>query len=128
MLLLDTCTLLWLTSDQTKLSPAARQAILAKAGQPHVCAVTGFEIAQKVAKGKLILPRPPTEWMDLALRLHGLISLGLEMDSAVAAGALPPLQADPFDRLLIAVAQTHRLTLLTPDPLIRRYPALTTSW
>ena len=66
--------------------------------------------------------------MEMALRLHGLESLDLEMDSAIAAGALPALHADPFDRLLIAVAQAHRLVLLTPDPLIRQYPALTTLW
>ena len=128
MLLLDTCTLLWLTSDQTKLSLGARQALSENTGQLYVSAISGFEIAQKVAKGKLVLPRPPTQWMELALRLHGLKSLALEMESAVAAGALPALHADPFDRLLIAVAQTHRLTLLTPDPLIRQYPALATVW
>ena len=32
------------------------------------------------------------------------VSLDLEMHSAVAAGALPALHADPFDRLLIASA------------------------
>lgn len=128
MLLLDTCTLLWLTSDQAKLSFAARQAISAHRGQLYVSVISGFEIAQKVAKGKLVLPRPPSEWMELALRLHGLKSLALEMDSAIAAGALPALHADPFDRLLIAVAHAHRLTLLTPDPLIHQYPSLHTLW
>ena len=128
MLLLDTCTLLWLTSDQSKLSASARQALVDHRGQLHVSAVSGFEIAQKTAKGKLVLPIAPAEWMELALRLHGLKSLALEMDSAVAAGALPALHADPFDRLLIAVAQTHRLALLTPDPLIQQYPALQTLW
>ena len=128
MLLLDTCTLLWLTSDQTKLSPAARQALSVNAGQLYVSAISGFEIAQKVAKGKLVLPKPPTDWMGLALRLHGLKSLALGMESAVAAGALPALHADPFDRLLIASAQAHRLTLLTPDPLIQQYPSLMTLW
>ena len=128
MLLLDTCTLLWLTSDQTKLSPVARQALSDHAGQLYVSAISGFEIAQKVAKGKLLLPRPPLAWMERALALHGLKSLALEMGSALAAGALPALHADPFDRLLIAAAQAHRLSLLTPDPLIRQYPALTTIW
>ena len=128
MLLLDTCTLLWLTSDQAKLSPAARQALSAHRGQLYVSAVSGFELAQKAAKGKLVLPRPPAEWMELALRLHGLKSLALEMESAVTAGALPALHADPFDRLLIASAQAHHLTLLTPDPLIRQYPKLATLW
>lgn len=128
MLLLDTCTLLWLTSDQAKLSTPARQAISGQAGHLYVSAVSGFEIAQKVAKGKLLLPHPPAGWMDLALRLHGLKGLVLGMGSALAAGALPPLHADPFDRLLVASAQAHRLTLLTPDPLIRQYPGLTTLW
>ena len=128
MLLLDTCTLLWLTSDQAKLSAAARQAVSINAGQLYISAVSGFEIAQKAAKGKLVLPRPPAEWIKLALRLHGLRPLTLEMDGAIAAGALPALHADPLDRLLIAVAQAHRLTLLTLDPLIRQYPALTTLW
>ncbi len=128
MLLLDTCTLLWLTSDQAKLSPVARQALSDQAGQIYVSSVSGFEIAQKAAKGKLVLPRPPVEWMALVLRLHGLKSLTLDMDSAMAAGALPALHADPFDRLLIASALMHHLTLLTPDPLIQQYPTLTTIW
>ena len=117
-----------MTSDQTKLSLAARQALSAHRGHLYVSAVSGFEVAQKTAKGKLVLPLPPAEWMERALRLHGLTSLALEMASAVAAGALPALHADPFDRLLIASAQAHRLTLLTPDPLIRQYPTLTTLW
>lgn len=128
MLLLDTCTLLWLTSDQTKLSPAARQALSNYRGHLYVSAVSGFEVAQKAAKGKLVLPRSPAEWMERALGLHGLQGLALDMASAVAAGALPALHADPFDRLLVASAQAHRLTLLTPDPLIQQYPALTTLW
>ncbi len=128
MLLLDTCALLWLTSDQAKLSPAACQALSAQAGQLYVSAVSGFEIAQKAAKGKLRLPLSPAEWMALALRLHGLKALTLDLDSAMAAGALPALHADPFDRLLVASALTHRLTLLTPDPLIRQYPELSSLW
>ena len=128
MLLLDTCTLLWLTSDQTRLSSSARQALSACRSQIYVSAVTGFEVAQKAAKGKLVLPLSPAEWMESALRLHGLKSLALEMASAAAAGALPALHADPFDRPLIASAQAHRLTFLTPDPLVRQYPQLTTLW
>ena len=35
---------------------------------------------------------------------------------------LPPLHADPFDRILISQAIEHGLTLLTPDRLISQYP------
>ena len=35
---------------------------------------------------------------------------------------LPPLHRDPFDRLLIAQALQHGLTLATVDPEIAAYP------
>lgn len=35
---------------------------------------------------------------------------------------LPPHHRDPFDRLLIAQAQTEPLLLMTDDPLISLYP------
>ncbi len=128
MLLLDTCTLLWLTSDPGKLSNPARAALRSNVGALYVSAVSGFELAQKTAKGKLVLPLPPAAWVTLALRLHGLRALALDMDAAVGAGALPPLHSDPFDRLLIASALAHRMAMVTPDPAIARYPGLTTLW
>jgi PIN domain nuclease of toxin-antitoxin system len=38
---------------------------------------------------------------------------------------LPPLHGDPFDRLLVAQAIVHGMTILTPDPIVARYPART---
>jgi PIN domain nuclease of toxin-antitoxin system len=35
---------------------------------------------------------------------------------------LPLIHRDPFDRLLVAQARHEGLTLVTRDPLIRRYP------
>ena len=40
---------------------------------------------------------------------------------ALAAGALPPHHADPFDRMLVAQAQLEGMTLATDDAQIRRY-------
>lgn len=47
------------------------------------------------------------------------------MNNAMAVGASTTLLTDPFDRLLIAVAQTYRLSWLTLDPLIHQYAGLT---
>ena len=41
---------------------------------------------------------------------------------AVAAGELPPIHKDPFDRVLIAQAMVEGITLLTVDATIARYP------
>ena len=36
-------------------------------------------------------------------------------------GKLPLLDKDPFDRILVAQAQHDGLTIITPDPRIRKY-------
>lgn len=129
MLLLDTCTLLWMAGDPSKLSPAAKEQLRQHAGVLYVSAVTGFEIAQKTAKGKLTLPLSPSLWMELVLRLHGLRSLDLSLPAAIMAGELQRLHDDPFDRLLIASAQANHLILMTPDPKVRQHPEpLKTLW
>lgn len=40
---------------------------------------------------------------------------------AVAAGSLPLIHRDPFDRLLVGQAQVERMTLVTRDRMLPRY-------
>jgi PIN domain nuclease of toxin-antitoxin system len=40
---------------------------------------------------------------------------------SLRAGKLPALHSDPFDRMLVAQAIVHGMTILTPDPEIERY-------
>jgi len=40
----------------------------------------------------------------------------------VAIESLPPIHADPFDRLLVAQATVEGITLLTLDPVVAEYP------
>jgi PIN domain nuclease of toxin-antitoxin system len=128
MILLDTCTLLWLALDPSKLSPSAHARLADPAERVWVSAITAFELGQKHAKGSLELNLPPAEWFSRALVSHRLHALALEAPVALRAAALPPLHNDPFDRLLIATAQAHKLTLLTPDPKIHAYPEVKVLW
>jgi len=128
MILLDTCTLLWLVMQSASLSEAARTTLSTHAGRLQVSAVSAFEIGQKHAAGKLELPFVPADWFARACCAHGLTCLPLSAEQAFAAAALPLLHRDPFDRLLVATAQLQHLTLLTPDPLIRQYREATTHW
>ncbi|MBC8126730.1 MAG: type II toxin-antitoxin system VapC family toxin [Gloeobacteraceae cyanobacterium ES-bin-144] len=128
MILLDTCTLLWLVLDQSGLSSRAKQKIQEQAGSLHVSAISAFEIGQKASSGKLKLKLKPVAWFPRACELHGLQVLSLTAESALAASALPALHKDPFDRLLIATAITSGLTILTPDEKIRQYPKLKCFW
>lgn len=128
MILLDTCTLLWLTIEPTALSEPARQSLTRNAGALYVSPITAFEIGQKTARRKLQLRLPPEKWFPRAMELHGLREAPFHSQIALAAAALPDLHRDPFDRLLVATAQKENLTLITPDPLIRQYPDVRTLW
>jgi PIN domain nuclease of toxin-antitoxin system len=98
LILLDTCTLLWLAMTPEKLSPAARKTLADPATKVWISAVTGFEIGQKQASGKLQLTLEPAAWIERARRSHALDVLPLEMAVALRAAALPRLHNDPFDR------------------------------
>ena len=128
MILLDTCALLWLAIDPEQLSEPAREALRKHSSRLYVSAISAFEIGQKHARGKLKLKLPPKRWFGRALELHGLNELSLDSTLLLAAIALPDRHRDPFDRILIATAQARKMTLLTPDPLIRRYAGTKVLW
>lgn len=128
MILLDTCTLLWLSIAPERLTTPARTAI-AQAGEfVHVSAISAWEISWKQRHGRLQLQLDASAWFPLAIENHSLRELGISAAIALRMAALPEIHRDPADRFLIATAQEHRLTLLTPDPLIRQYPGLNTIW
>ncbi|PYQ93010.1 MAG: PIN domain nuclease [Acidobacteria bacterium] len=47
---------------------------------------------------------------------------------ACAAAGLPLIHRDPSDRVLVALAQAHALTVLTSDENIGKYPGVKTLW
>ena len=127
MVLLDTCTLLWLAADHSKLSQAALEA-LATADTIFVSAISAFEIGIKSRKGALSLAMEPEIWYQTALDFHGLREIGVSGQIVARSTSLQPLHADPCDRIIVATAQIHRLTILTPDPLIKAYPQTDVLW
>ncbi len=128
MILLDTCALLWLVAQQDSLSQKARQQISNNASALFTSAISAFEIGVKVNKKLLELPLLPQDWLSKALYLHGLIELPIDGEIALYAAQLPPIHKDPADRLIIATAHKHNLTILTPDQHIVAYPQAKTIW
>ena len=84
-----------------------------------------WEIALKHGTGKLPLPKSPAAFIALARDRAGIASIGLNEDAIFALAGLPSIHTDPFDRMLVCQAQIERMTILTPDPKIRRYPVAT---
>jgi PIN domain nuclease of toxin-antitoxin system len=126
MIVLDTCTLLWLVRGEG-LPPAVARAI-DEADAAFVSAISALEIGTKVNKGRLTLGMPTRAWWAGALEQHGLAEVPVEGDIALRAAELPPIHADPADRVVLATAMHLRATLWTPDPLIRAYPGVEVAW
>ena len=121
-LLLDTCTFLWLAAGGRELSTRAADAIRNPANDVLFSAVSAWEIVTKHQLGKLPLPEPPDRLITEECRLRSLDALPFDQDAALHGVRLPALHRDPFDRMLIAQAIAHGLTIVTPDPLVTQYP------
>ncbi len=126
-ILLDTCTFLWLITDDAALSPPARNAFVDPDNDVYLSAVSVWEIAVKHSLGKLPLPTSPERFIPDQRERHAIAPLPFEEQAILYVPKLPPLHRDPFDRALICQAIHHELTLLTPDPLITQY-AVRTAW
>jgi len=118
-LLLDTHVLIW-WDEGRRLAAGARRAI-GEADAVYVSAASAWEIAIKVALGRL----RPTRTVEQAATESGFLELPVTFRHAELVAALPGHHRDPFDRLLIAQAEAERLTLVTRDPVFRRYSAAT---
>jgi PIN domain nuclease of toxin-antitoxin system len=126
--LLDTCALLWLAESPASLSAGARAAIASHADELFVSAISAFEIGLKHRKGRLNLGMEPEVWWRLATSHHGLTVVSVTDEIALASTALPPLHADPADRLIVATAAAIQAAVVTIDPLIRQYPNANVIW
>jgi PIN domain nuclease of toxin-antitoxin system len=115
-LLLDTHVVLWWLHDSPELSGEVKD-LLDTEPAVYVSAVSPWEIAIKQSLGKLDGPA------DLAERVRDsqFTSLPITAGHGVRAGRLPQHHRDPFDRVLVAQAQTEGMTLLTRDKWIPLY-------
>jgi PIN domain nuclease of toxin-antitoxin system len=120
-LLIDTCTFLWIASESPRLSKTAAGAFLDLDNERYLSAISAWEIGIKHAIGRLPLPERPDVFVPRVRGASGIASLEIDEESALYAGRLPGLHTDPFDRMLIAQAVVHGMTILTPDPAIEQY-------
>lgn len=121
-ILLDTCTFLWIITDDPRLSPHARNLFVDPENQVYLSAASTWEIAVKYILGKLLLPAPPQNYVPLKRKAHGVDSLPLDEEATLYLTKLPGLHKDPFDRMLICQAIVAGMVILTPDELITQYP------
>jgi PIN domain nuclease of toxin-antitoxin system len=88
-----------------------------------VSAISCWEVAKLVERGRLRLPMPTGDWLHAALTYPGVRLLDLTPDISVESCSLPgDFHADPADQIIVATARHHRVGLVTLDARIRGYP------
>lgn len=120
-LLLDTHVFLWYITADAKLPASFRATIQDPENEVYLSVASVWEAAIKNALGKLPLPEPPAEYLPRQRVAHGIASLPVDEGAIPCLAALPPLHRDPFDRILVAQAQQHALTIATVDPEVSAY-------
>ena len=120
-ILLDTQCWLWWLSRPDLLDPESMRLIRDRHNDVIVSVVSTWEIAIKVARGRLTLPEPPGQYVAERMRLHRFSALPIELSHALEVYRLPDIHQDPFDRLLIAQCQLEDMPILSGDSKIGRY-------
>ena len=116
-LLLDSHTLVWVLEGGGRLRPSTLAAIFSSGNRVFISAASVWEIAIKVASGRLQVADNPVTFVQNS----GFVELPINFRYAELAASLPLHHRDPFDRMLIAQAQVEGLTLVTNDSRIAMY-------
>lgn len=121
LLLLDTHTLVWSINEGQKLGKGVKESIRVAGdeGRVLVSAITPWEVALLVSKGRLTLETDVMDWVRDALAIPGVTLVGLEPEIAIASTRLPfEMHPDPADRILVATARHLGATLVTADQVL----------
>ncbi len=120
--MLDTHVLLWTVGDPTRLPPQTLELLGDPATELVFSAASIWEVVIKNSLGRSDFRIEPRK-LRSGLIDHGYQELKIGSEHAIAAGSLPSIHRDPFDRILLAQAVVEDVTLFTVDPVLARYPA-----
>jgi PIN domain nuclease of toxin-antitoxin system len=129
-ILLDTHIWIWWLTPGSSLKSKERAALdTAAQRQPlAISAISLWEAQLLFAKRRLHLPLPFADWLSRATDTRMINVLPLDVDAVIALDSLPAtFHGDPADRMIVATARAHALSLATKDSAIRR-SKLVTIW
>jgi PIN domain nuclease of toxin-antitoxin system len=124
-LLLDTHIFLWLNQAPEKLPKSILGLCEDSSNTLFMNHVSPWEIQIKHQLGKLQLDVPLDSMITTQQQDNNLQLLAITLPHIYALSTLPNHHNDPFDRLLIAQAQTEAMLFVTLDSKIKMYPVRT---
>jgi PIN domain nuclease of toxin-antitoxin system len=118
--LLDTNILIWAAFDSNRLSHKVRELLVQPDVERFFSVASLWETAIKGSLKRDDFDIDVQLFRRLALQ-NGYQELPFLIEHLVALTVLPLHHKDPFDRMIIAQAQTEGLTLLTSDGIVAKY-------
>ncbi|KIZ39191.1 MULTISPECIES: type II toxin-antitoxin system VapC family toxin [Rhodopseudomonas] len=123
-LLLDTCALLFLTTNEAQADSvkAELQRAYETDEMVFVSPISAWEIGILVSLGRINLSMEPKRWFDAVMQKSGIGLAEMPPAVLIAASFLPdfPLR-DPADRIIVATVREYGFTLLTRDKQLLAY-------
>lgn len=133
--LLDTHTFIWVPNQNPRLSVDAKKIIENADNEVFVSIVSLWEIAIKVSMNMLILPSSFEEFIEKERKLSKIQLLNLTPEHLQISTILPFVSMangkqhkDPFDRMIISVAQSEQIPVISTDQNFPFYPNLKVIW
>lgn len=117
-ILLDTHVFIWLKTERARFADATVRLFEDPANALYLSAASVWELAIKHATGRLRLPSSPQRYVAQRMAQSNISELAVTAAHALRAAALPAHHADPFDRMLVAQAQSEAMSLVTADRLL----------
>jgi PIN domain nuclease of toxin-antitoxin system len=119
-LLLDSHVLIWSIAADPRLPPHVSRAIEDSTNSLFVSTASLWELSIKLAQSRLRLAAGFDTILEFLERWN-IQLLPVTLQHIRAAAALPFHHGDPFDRMLIAQANTEHLRLVSGDEKMRLY-------
>ena len=119
--LVDTQLLLWNVYGSRKLPARVGRLFRDGRHQFFYSAASLWEIAIKAARGREDFVADTAAIRDV-LEENGFKELPIAAEHAVAVSTLPPIHADPFDRMLVAQSIVEPMVFITSDERLAAYP------
>jgi len=119
--LLDTHTLLWFfNGDKAFMSYTAKEIILNQQHIKYASMASVWEVGIKITTGKLVFPENTYGFVN-QIQKNVFELLQIKPSHIIAIEQLPLIHRDPFDRLLIAIANSEEMGLISCDGNIKQY-------
>jgi len=120
-ILIDTNTFLFALEDSKRLSKKAILLLEDESNELFLSHASLWEITIKHSIGKLQFLNGLKKTMELGIETLGLQMMPIRSNHIYRVSELPFHHNDPFDRLLAAQCLEEKISIVTTDPIFKKY-------